>query len=70
MNKYNNYTNELKRIGVPNYDGKQYEEYFKEIATSYVLCNLTGRQMTYVAVKMAAQKEFGYNKCMKEFDIA
>lgn len=32
MNKYNNYTKELKRIGVPNYDGKQYEEYFKEIA--------------------------------------
>lgn len=32
MNKYNNYINELKRIGVPNYDGKQYEEYFKEIA--------------------------------------
>lgn len=64
MNKYNNYTNELKRIGVPNYDGKQYEEYFKEIATSYVPCNLTGRQMAYVAVKMAAQKEFGSKKRM------
>lgn len=23
-----------------------------------------------VAVKMAAQKEFGFNECMKEFDIA
>lgn len=56
MNKYNNYTNELKRIGVPNYDGKQYEEYFKEIATSYVLCNLSGRQMAYVAVKWQHKK--------------
>ena len=46
------------------------KEYFKEIATSYVLCNLSGRQMAYVAVKMAAQKEFGFNECMKEFEIA
>lgn len=69
MSKYNNYTNELKRIGVPNYNGKQYEIYFNRLTNS-VLCGLTGRQMAYIAVEMAAQKDFGFNECIKEFDIA
>ena len=43
---------------------------FKDFCEYQLLCNLSGRQMAYVAVKMAAQKEFGFNECMKEFEIA
>ena len=69
MTKYELYKDELRRIGIIDYDGKQYEEYFKELSTSYVLCRLSGRQMAYIALKMAAQRIQGYLSYAAELKI-